>query len=428
MARGPADAHDIAVALGLTALFTAAAAALALIGSGAIASALARRMTARERVFLLVSALVIAFVYAAIEGKRQKPAFELADATIVAGKHARIGLMATQDLGREQMLVLCRKIAHDVDSAVEALGLSWLGPRGAPRQPTVYVLPQQGLDKRLVERASLGLQDGIVLRAAPSVEESVLRVQVLHELISDATHHRATREDRHLLLDGFVEWLVLHGDPAARARSRLRFASIERPVAPVQLERWEESMEQLGPCAANALAHASVEALASTLGEEGLYRLLRALFARQPDDVRVLFEERPSAQLARAGVPWHTIAARVETERKRLREERARELAAIPERTADIEVKRSPKRGVSVLGRVRGATAFRLLYSPLGPWTRAPASPARLDVRGADGAREVSGTVPISLTKGSRVFAAIDVEEPLLQCSRRLRAARLVLP
>lgn len=428
MARGAADPRDIAVALGLSALFTAGAAALALIGSGAIASALARRMTTRERVFLLVSALVIAFVYSVIEGKRKKPAFELADATLVEGKHARIGLMATKDLGREQMLALCRKIAHDVDIAVEALGLSWLGARGEPIQPTVYVLPQQGLDKRLVERASLGLQDGIVLRAAPSVDEAVLRARVLHELISDASDQRASREDRHLLLDGFAEWLVLRGDPAERALSGLRFASIARPIAPVQLERWEESMEQLGPCTANALAFASADAVASALGEEGFFRLLRALFARQPADVRVLFEEPPSAQLARAGVPWRTIAARVEAERERLREERALELAAIPERTARIEVQRSPKRGVSVQGRVQGATAFRLLYSPLGPWTRMPASLARLDVRGADAAPEVSGTVPISLTKGSRVFAAIEVDESLLQCSRRLRAVRLVLP
>jgi hypothetical protein len=251
---------------------------------------------------------------------------------------------------------------------------------------------------------------------------------VLHELIGTASHERASREDRHVLLDGFSEWLVLRIDPEARALSQLRLASVERPITAEQLERWEESMEQLGPCVAGAVAFATADVLASTLGEAPFYRLLGALFSRQPHDVRLLFEERPSARLARAGAPWQTIAARVEAERRRWRQERARELAAIPRRSATISAQRSARRGVSVQGRVRGAAAFRLLYAPLGPWTRVPASLARLDVRGAPAAAEVAGTVPISLPKGSRVFAAVEVEEPLLECPRRLHATRLVLP
>lgn len=427
MARGPAALRDVAWAVGLTVAFAAAAASLALVGSGAIASALARRMTARERVFMLVSALVALFVYSVVEGERHKPPFEVSDATYVQGEHARIGVMATEDLSGDQMLALCRSIAHDVDAAIEALGLVLIGPDG-PLRPAIYVTPQQGLDKRLVERAALDKHEGIVLRAAPDVVQSTLRAQVLHELIGDASIDRAGREDRHVLLDGFAERLVHQGDAAARELSWLMLAAIDRPVDAARLTRWNESMEQLGECSANALAFATADVLARQLGEARYVALLKTLFARPHTDVRVLLETAPRTQLERAGTSWEKLAAGVEAERQRLRGARAAELATMPKRSAWIDAQRTPARGVTVQAHVRGAFAYRVLYASLGPWTSMAGPLARLDVRGAHDADIVHGTVPISLPKGARLFVAIDLEDPTLQCPVRLRATRLEMP
>jgi hypothetical protein len=428
MARGAAPMPDLLWAAGLALAFSIAAAALALIGSGAIASTLARRMTARERVFLLASVLVAGFVYSVVEGKRRKPAFEVADATYVQGRHARIGVMATEDVTGEQMLALCRLIAADVDAAIEALGLALYGPSGAKIQPAIYVMPQQGLDKRLIERASLSGHDGIVLRAAPDVPAPVLRAEVLHQLIGDASLNRAAREDRHVLLDGYAERVALRDDVAGRELSWLRFASIDRPLDARGLVRWEETMEQLGQCAANALSFAVVDALEAELGAARSKVLLRSLFGRPHDDARVLLEAEPSEQLDRAGTSWGSIASRLEAQRKALRVQRATELAIIPERSARLEATRSPTRGVTVRAHVRGAVAYRVLYAPLGPWTVLPTPLARLDVRGAHDAQTVSSTVPVSLPRGSRLFTAVEVDDPTLQCPQRLLARRLVLP
>jgi hypothetical protein len=428
MARGAVHPRDALWAGALTLAFLGGAAALALIGSGAIASTLARRMTARERVFLLVAALAAGFVYSVVEGKRKKPAFEVVDAAYVQGKHARIGVMATEDMARDRMLALGEAIASDVDLAIDALGLARYGPSGAKVRPAIYVMPQQGLDKRLIERAALSGTSGIVLRASPEVPPEALRSEVLHALVNDASLGRAGREDRHVLLDGYAERTALRDDPRARALSELRFASLAQPVDARQLVRWEASMEQLGECRANALALATVDALAAELGEAKLAALLRALFGRPHDDVRVLLEASPSEQLEQAGSSWSAVAARVEAQRVRSREQRAGELQHIPARAARIEARRKPKRGVTVQAHVRGAVAYRVLYAPLGPWTSQPQPLARLDVRGAHDAALVSGTVPVSLAKGSHLFAAIELDEPILQCPVRLAARRMVLP
>jgi len=428
MARGSAPWASFAWAGALALLFAGTAAALALIGSGAIASTLSRRMTARERVFMLASVLVAGFVYSAVTDQRQKPAFKVADATYVAGKHAQIGVMATEDMASEQLLALCRLIAGDVDAVIEALGLVHEAPDGARAEPAIFVMPQQGLDRTVIERASLSDHNGIVLRAAPNVPQPALRAEVLHELINDASLHRALREDRHVLLDGYVLAMATRDDAKARELTWLRFASLASPVDEARLARWEETMEQLGSCIADALAFATVEVATEVLGRARLQVLLRSLFRRPLDDVRVLFEERPAAQLARAGLPWPELARRVEARRVELRARLAAQLAAIPARKARIEASRSPTRGASVQAHVEGAVAYRVMYAALGAWTSLPQPLARLDVRGAHDAKVVTGTVPISLPKRSRLFAAVDVEEPVLQCPVRIASKRLVLP
>jgi hypothetical protein len=432
MARGAAPWASFAWAGALTVLFVAGAAALALVGSGAIASTLARRMTARERVFLLVSVLVAGFVYSAVTGKRQKPAFDVADAEYVRGKHARIGMMATADMASEQLLELCRLIADDVDAAIEALGIVHTTPAGARSEPAIFVMPQQGLDRTVIERAALSEHEGIVLRAAPNVPRSALRAQVVHELVNDASLHRALHEDRHVLLDGFALALATRADPEARELAWLRFASHASPIDARRLTRWEETMEQLGFCTADALAFATVEVAGEALGQAKLRTLLRSLFRRPHDDVRVLLEEPPAAQLARAGLPWPELARRIEARRVELRARFAAQLSGIPARKAWIEASRSPTRGASVRAHVEGAVAYRVMYAALGPWTSLPQPVARLDVRGAHDAieqkRRVTGTVPIALPKGSRLFVAIDIEEPVLQCPLRLTSKRVVMP
>jgi len=421
MARGSASTADLLWALAIALTCVLAAAALALIGSGAMASALARRMTARERVFTLVAALVAGFVYVAIEGKRQKPPFDVVDATYVQGKHARIGVMATADMASEQLLSLSSRIAADVDRVLELVGVP-------TNKPAIFVMPQQGIDRSVVERASLSGHEGIVLRASPEVPHAKLRAQVVHELVIDYTLRRALREDRHVFLDGLAAYQSSRDDAAARELDWLRFAHLTTPIDERMLTRWEETSERLGTCSADALSFAVIETLWGQLGQPKLNALLRALFTRPPDDARVLFDASPAEQLARVGLSWAELARRVEARRQSERAARASTLASIASPTGRITATRTKDRGVKVEAEVEGAIAYRVLYTALGAWTRLAHPLSRLDVRGAQDATAVTAVVPVSEPRGSRLFAAIELDDPVLLCPVRIHAERLVMP
>ena len=421
MARGPVPLQDLLWALGVTSAFALGAAALALVGSGAMASALARRMTARERVFILVAALVAGFVYTALEGKREKPPFDVLDATYAHGTHARVAVMVTSDLTHDQRYDLAQSISRAVDGLLEVIG-------APPARPVIYVIPQKGLDPGDIDRAALADHEGIVLRASPDASPHAVRTQVLHDLLADITLHRGLREDRHALLDGIAARAALLDDARAREAMLLRFAH-----APVELDeqtftRWEETHERLGDCYADALAFAAADRLAVYLGPEKLNALLGKLFARPKDDVRVLLETPPAELLARAGMPWAELARRTAQLQASERARNAEPLARIPERSARVVVSRSPERGTKVEVEVTGEAQYRVIYGALGPWARTPATLARLDVRGAQDAPVVRATVPVSQARGTRLFVAIEHDERTLTCPIRLHAERLVLP
>src|SRR5690606_38167722 len=69
MGLGGPSTRTVLHALAATGLFIVAAAALALVGAGAMASTLAQRMTARELVFVLASALVFITVVTSLRPK-----------------------------------------------------------------------------------------------------------------------------------------------------------------------------------------------------------------------------------------------------------------------------------------------------------------------------------------------------------------------
>jgi hypothetical protein len=421
MARGAAPLPDMLWALGVGTACAIGAAALALVGSGAMASALARRMTARERVFTLVAALVAGFVYTAVEGKRAKPAFDVADATYVQGQRARVGIMATADMAVAQQLELATAIARDVDTLLARLG-------ALQAKPAIYVMPQKGLDQTVIERAELSGASGIVLRAAPDVPSVTLRGHVLHDVLADYTLRRGLREDRHILLDGLASFAAVGDDGAARQQALLRFAHAPLAIDARLLTRWEETSERLGRCYADALAFAVVERLAVQLGQAKLDALMRELFARPKDDVRVLLEPAPAELLARAGTSWVELARRTAALQASERERNGGLLARIPERGARILSSRSAQRGIKVEAEVKGATQYRVLYSALGPWTRTPHPLTRLDVRGAHDAPVVRATLPVSQARGTRLFAAVELDDEILGCPIRIHGERLVLP
>ena len=414
MAQPVTSWSDAYQALALAGLFTGAAASLALLGSGGITSALAKRMTARERVFVLVAILAAITLVSALEDKHRKPAFVLAGAEHATSKFGQVGVLPTEDFSSEQARTLAAGIAQDVDSLASAMAIDAVG--------SIFVLPQQGVDRWVVEQASLAGSEGIVLRSSTEAPGDWLRANVLHSVVVEHTRGRAVREDRHVLLDGLVAWWASRGDSAARGRWWQRAAASPLRITEHTLRRWDETDEQVGSCIASGIAFATADVLTEKLGPKRTQELLQKLFERNDGDARVLFERSPAEVLTRAGTSWSSLARAAEAKRQAAKQQFVRELSSRPPLVGEFELSRVEGRGSSVRARLSGVASYWVTYALLDPWTTNVMTASRLDVRGAQ------ATLPLSLPRSGRLFAAIEVEDPVLDCPVRVHSRRIALP
>ena len=409
MARTPVSSIALIEAAILVVLAVTLTAALGLTGSGAMAAALARRMTGRERAFVIAATMVAVFVVAKLKKDHELPPFDLAAATRSTTGRGVVGVMKTEEVSEEQARSLGEEVSGDVDSLAAALHLE--------KTPSIFLLPQRGLEPSTTQRATLAGAKGIVVRSAPDTEPSIVRSRVLHELIKDATESRGLKEDRHALLDGLSVWWAVRGDEAARERWWRRAAHANVAISRASVTRWDETTELTGDCLGNALAFALVDSLAQKLGPEGLSALLARLFVSPRDGVlAMLFEARPEALLRGAGTDWDTLTAEAERHRTEWRQAHPEGAEAIPA-VARLEIL-----GDLVKVHVSGAERWRVFYGRLGPWARGQSSLPRLDVKGED------VTLPVTLARGERLLVIVDRDDESLGCPVRLEAQRLEAP
>jgi hypothetical protein len=412
MARAMPSTQELLQAAALVVVSSAAAAALALVGSGAIASTLAQRMTARERAFIWVSFIAALVVASTLKHKPTNPPFTLRYAEHVDGA-ASVSVLPIPELTSDAAHALAARIAADVRALRDALAL--------PKPPPIAIIPQRGLDPTVIQRAQLDDSDGIVLRVAPDAPQAALRAHVLHAVLVAATHGRAVREDRHVLLDGISNYLVLEAEARERERYLLRAAAIPSPVDAATLVRWDETSERLGNCLSGALAFVVVDGLAEQLGRSRLVSLMRELFHEPHDDVRVLLEPTPSQRLSEVG-SWPALAARTDTLLRATRLKNAAVLARRPQVRARFITSASPTRGRKVEAELFGVDSYWVGYTLLGPWTKQTDQLSRID------ARSPRIVLPLSPPHGSSLLAAIELDDAVLECPVRVLAQRLRLP
>jgi hypothetical protein len=411
MATGVPEPSAFVQALTIAAACAAGAAALALVGSGAMASTLAQRMTARERAFVLVALIGVLTVSYTLEPKPIRPPFEITQGERVDGRFARVGVLSTPAFDSGPAQRLARTIADDVDAFVAALDLRV--------RNSIFVLPQQGLDRHVMQRAALGAEDGIVLKVAPDAPLPNVRMLVLHSLLGDATLGRGLKEDRHALLDGLSAYWVLRDDDVERERWWLRAAAVEEPLPAGYLTAWAQTSERFGECQSLALAFGAFDTLVERLGRDAALATMREIFSAPNDDMRALFERRPAAILATAGVDWTWLERAAAEGRERARERHAAALAQRPARTASVDWRSETGRGISIETTVTGAARHAAYYATLYPWTADVGEMPRFDVLGS------SGVLPFSPSQSARVLTVIEVDDDVLDCPVRLLAERL---
>ncbi len=398
-------------ALAVTASCAAGAAALALAGSGAMASTLAQRMTARERVFALVALIAVSTVAYTLEPKPVQPPFEITEGERVDGRWTRVGVLSTESFPAEAARLLARDIADDADSLIDALDLAI--------HPPVFVLPQQGLDRDVMQRAALDAADGIVLRVAPNAPPDRVRMLVLHSLLVDATLDRGLKEDRHALLDGLATYWALRGDEAVRELWWLRAAAVAEPLPAEALTAWALTAERLGECQSLAVAFSVFDTFAQRLGRDTALQSMKQVFGTPKDDVRVLLEPDPAATLAATGVDWASLAAAAAAARERARERHAAALAQRPPLDGSVHWRNDAGQGIVIETTVSGAARYAAYYGGLSPWAADAGAMSRLDVLGS------SAVLPLSPSRSARVLVVLEVDDAILDCPVRVLAERL---
>ena len=411
MATALPETSAFVYALGFAALCAAGATALALVGSGPMASTLAQRMTARERAFALVALIAVGTISTTLQPKPVQPPFEITRGERFEGRWTRVGVLPSGTLDAGSAQSLARAIADDSDALIDALDLRV--------HPPVFVLAQQGLDRHVMQRAALDAADGIVLKVAPNAPTENVRMLVAHSLVADATLGRAMKDDRHVLLDGLATYWPLRDDAAARERWWLRAAAIAEPQPRDHLTAWAETSERLGECESLALAFSVFDTLTQRLGRPATLESMRELFIEPQDDVRVLLERRPAKSLAAAGVDFSWLAEAASAAREHARERHADELARRPMLAAAVDWRNTAGRGIEIETKLSGAARYAAYYRVLSPWTTDAGEMPRLDVLGA------SAVLPLSPSSNDRVLAVIEVDDEVLDCPVRVLAERL---
>jgi hypothetical protein len=395
----------------VTALCTAGATALALVGSGAMASTLAQRMTARERAFALVALLAVGTISTTLEPKPVQPPFQITRGERFEGRSTSVGVLPSGTLDADSARSLAQTIADDSDALIDAVGLT--------THPPVFVLAQQGMDRHVMQRAALGASDGIVLKVAPNAPTENVRMLVAHSLVADATLGRGMKDDRHVLLDGLATYWPLRDDAAGRERWWLRAAAIPEPLPARYLTDWAQTSERLGECQSLALAFSVFDTLVQRLGHDSAMESMKEIFREPKDDARVLFERRPTTTLATAGVDFASLESAASAARDQARERHAEALARRPVPDAGVAWRNTPGRGIEIETTVVGTPRYAAYYRLLLPWTTDAGDMPRRDVLGS------SAVLPLSPSRNERVLAVIEVDDEILDCPVRLLAQRL---
>jgi hypothetical protein len=410
----------------ITAGLIAATFTLALGFQGSWVVALARRMSLREKIVVTAAFVSVAYVMVLVEDRKPKPAFSVQDGVTSSTDLPRVMVARAEGVSTEASLGFAGRLATELQAAREFLGIDTL--------PVVAVLPDASIDSELFLVADLPDSDGVVVRGAVGAQrfdEAGFRAFTLRQVLDWHSRHRAARESRRWLLDGFSRWSIARSDAAQRELLTLRSAAAlqaiehERGGLEKALRDWLATREQLGDCLGDALAWRATEWLSASLGEQRFRELARALFAERPsEDIRAYLSEKPVDELLQsAGAP--AVAALADQLQQAIHAEGAGradrkalpwsvKFEAVPMRGSIYELRHAVTPGGS-----EPPPPYAVRYLRIGPWD-GELTRARMERVDAT----APGVLPASFPRGERVFTAVEIYSPQLQCTLRLGARR----
>jgi hypothetical protein len=401
---------------------------LALGFQGSWVVALARRMSLREKIVVTAVFISVIYVMVLAENRKPKPPFAVQDGVSSSPDLPRVMVGRAEGVSRESARSLAQRLATELRDMQEYLALEKL--------QVVAVLPDASIDAELFLVADLPDSDGVVVRGAVGAkqfDEAAFRAFTLQQVLDWYSKGRASRESRRWLLDGFPRWYIVRNDVAQRDLLTRRAVAAMKALDSGEgelaqaLRQWLATREQLGDCLGDALAWRVVEWLYASLGEERFQQLARAALGQRPSaGIRAFLSEKPmDTLLQNAGAP--AIQALAEQLQKAIQAPSsadASRLPAVPQWSAKIEAV-SMRGSLFELRHSLGAPGaepsppYAVRYLRVEPWD-GELSRASMERTDAD----APGVLPATFVRGERLFTAVEMYSPDLQCTLRLDARR----
>jgi hypothetical protein len=409
----------------------ALALAIALFRDGSVAVLLGERMSHREK--LLVASCLLGVVFAAytIAEKKAKQAYRLSEQGVVEqrGRHGLVQVHPGPD--RSRAGDLAARLGAELDALAEQLRIQSL--------PPVFVVHRGDLDGGQFEAASLAEREGVLVRASFASElfdEDAFLAFVVARVVDAHTSERSRLEPQMWLRDGYSEqWVERSSERRGRDPGRRRdllalraLYAMEQGWSASDAPRWHTVRERAGDELAGALAWSMLRALCERRGEEACRALASEVLGRRLDkDALVLVHSRLLRRFGdEPGLAEHWQAL-MDLERTRL----SARLEALPRLRGEITVRRASALSRTVEWRAEITNPpprprFSMLYEEL--WVAdEPIERQLYEREDFDYGVEQSGRLPRSFSGGTRLFAALAMRVPELECEVLSAATRMTL-
>jgi ABC-2 type transport system ATP-binding protein len=236
---------------------------LGLMRDASVATMLAERMSAREKVTIgIIAIMALMSVGFVQERKRDAGPVYLPGSLDVTKGAATVSVAAAVETLTEEEKQAVDACAHQMADMLGEMA-EWLH---CERLPPLFLVHRRDFDAEQTEEGGLDSRQGFMLRlnlTKGRIDDGKLREQIVWMMLRVYHHYRLPSDDAGWVLDGFAHWWPHRADEAS-----LLAQSKDRKVSVIDLQRWLKVRADLGDTAAREYAASGIVALGKACGED----------------------------------------------------------------------------------------------------------------------------------------------------------------
>lgn len=246
---------------GIVACTTLLGFALGLIRDASVATMLAEKMSAREKVMIGIITLIALMSVGFVEQRKRSagPVYLPGSVDVVKGAATVSAAAAVETLTPEESAALT-SFANATATMLDEMA-QWLKCESLP---PLFLVHRRDFDAKQREDGELDSRQGYMLRlnlTKQKPDDPTLQEEIIWMLLRAHHHYRLPSDERGWVVDGFARWW-----PRRHEEEKLRNLGGLPPVKAEDLKAWLKVREGIGDDSAKNLAAAGFVALAHAAG------------------------------------------------------------------------------------------------------------------------------------------------------------------